>query len=81
MSIRRGVAYLGLFIGLILLVWGGLVRYPVEQGDSKETMIINGYSVVREAARDGLKRDKDDALVKRSQESQPKGKDAETCYT
>ncbi len=87
MGIRRGTAYLGLLIGVVLLIWAGLVRYPVqqasgeEQGVSQQTIIINGYGIVREAARDGLGRDAKGALVKRGQESKPKGKDADACYT
>ncbi len=86
MSIRRGATYLGLVVGVILLVWAGLMRYPVEQGSGKEegisqqTISISGYGIVREAARDGLGRD-EGRLVRRGQEVKPTDKDAKTCYT
>ena len=88
MGIRRGTAYLGLVVGVILLVWAGLIRYPVQQGSDKgegisqQTIIsISGYDIVRETARDGLGRDEQGLLVKRSQEVKPKDKEAKTCYT
>ena len=87
MGIRRGTAYLGLLIGVALLIWAGLVRYPVQQsssegeGISQQTISISGYGIVREAARDGLGRDEQGLLVRRSQEVKPTDKDAKTCYT
>ena len=86
MGIRRGTAYLGLLIGVVLLIWAGLMRYPVyygstdKQGISQQTISISGYGIVREAARDGLGRD-EGRLVRRGQEVKPKDKDAKTCYT
>ena len=74
MRIRRATAYLGLLIGVALLIWAGFISYPVQQtfgeGEeiSQQTIIINGYGIVREAARDGLGRDKQGLLVKRGQE-------------
>ena len=87
MGIRRGTAYLGLLIGVVLLIWAGLMRYPVQQssgegeGISQETISISAYGIVREATRDGLGRDEQGRLVRRSQEVKPKDKDAKTCYT
>ncbi len=75
MSIRRGTAYLGLVVGVSLLVWAGVMRYPVQQssgegeGVFQETILISGYGVVQEAARDGLGRDEQGLLVKREQEA------------
>ena len=75
MGIRRGTAYLGLVVGVILLVWAGFVRYPVQQGSSEgegisqQTISISGYGIVRETARDGLGRDEQGVLVKRGQEA------------
>ena len=86
MGIRRGTAYLGLLIGVVLLIWAGLMRYPVQSGEaagegvSEQTISISGYGIVREAARDGLGRD-EGRLVRRSQEVKPTDKDAKTCYT
>ncbi len=62
MSIRRGTAYLGLLIGVALLIWAGLVRYQVyyiranDEGISDRTMSISGFGIVFETARDGLAR-------------------------
>ena len=87
MGIRRGAAYLGLVVGLSLLVWAGVMRYPVQQGNgegegiSQQTISISGYGIVRETARDGLGRDEQGGLVKRDQEVKPKDKDADACYT
>ena len=70
MSIRRSSAYLGLVVGVSLLVWAGVMRYPVQQDSgegeeiSQETILISGYGIVREAARDGLSRDEQGGLVK-----------------
>ena len=75
MSIRRVTAYLGLLIGVGLLVWAGFVRYPVQQSTS-----VNGYSIVREAAKDGLVRDAQGRLVKR-QQAKPNAKDNNACPT
>ena len=77
MSIRRNTAYLGLLIGLILLIWAGFLRYPVH---GEQAASVNGYTVVREAARDGLARDSQGRLVKR-QQAKPNGKDDKTCPT
>ena len=73
MRIRRITAYLGLLIGLALLVWSGFVRYPLQESTS-----INGYGIVREAARDGVGRDKQGRLARRDQTTK---KDPNTCYT
>ena len=84
MRVRRVIAYSGLLIGLILLVWTGLSRYPVYStvaGATQQTTSVNGFGIVREAARDGLLRDQQGRLVKRSQSAKPGGKDANTCYT
>ncbi len=87
MAIRRGTAYLGLVLGVVLLVWAGVVRYPVQSGEaagegiSEQTISISGYSLVREAARDGLGRDEEGRLVRRGQDVKPKDKDADACYT
>jgi len=84
MSIRRATAYLGLVLGVSLLIWAGVMRYPLQQsssegqGVSQQTISISGYGIVREAARDGLVRDKQGRLVKRDQNTK---KDANTCYT
>ncbi|MCK4849964.1 MAG: hypothetical protein KAT11_01370 [Phycisphaerae bacterium] len=86
MGIRRGTAYFGLLIGVILLVWAAVMRYPVQQssgegeGISQQTISISGYGIVRETARDGLGRD-EGRLVRRGQEVKPTDKDAKTCYT
>ena len=86
MNMRRTIAHLGLVVGVSLLVWAGVMRYPVQQGSgegegiSQQTISISGYGIVREAARDGLGRD-EGRLVRRSQEVKPKDKDAKTCYT
>ncbi len=75
MSIRRGTAYLGLLIGVVLLIWAAVMRYPVQQsssegeGISQQTISISGYGIVRETARDGLGRDEQGGLVKRGQEA------------
>ena len=75
MSIRRGSAYLGLVVGVVLLVWAGVVRYPVQGGEaagegiSEQTISISGYGLVLEAARDGVGRDKEGRLVRRGQEA------------
>ena len=77
MNIRRTTAYLGLLVGVILLIWSGYVRYTVQDAEAGS---VNGYSIVREAARDGLVRDEQGRLVQRKQ-AKPKGKDAKTCPT
>jgi len=79
MSIRRATAYLGLIIGLILLIWAAFLLYPLQDADAQAST-VNGYTVVREAARDGLARDTQGRLVKR-QRTKPKGKDDKTCPT
>ena len=84
MQIRRSTAYLGLLIGLVLLVWAGFVRYHVHAvakdgvQTSEQSTSINGYSIVREAARDGVGRDEQGRLIRRDPKAK---KDAETCYT
>ncbi len=87
MGIRRGSAYLGLVVGVVLLVWAAVMRYPVQQSSSKgeeisqQTISISGYGIVRETARDGIGRDKQGGLVKRGQDVKAKDKDADACYT
>ena len=88
MSIRRGTAYLGLLIGVALLIWAGLMPYSVhypatdKQGSAQQPTSINGYGMVREAARDGLVRDKQGRLLKRDKGTKSdEKKDANTCYT
>ena len=69
------------------MIWAAVMRYPVQQssgkgeGISQETINVNGYGIVREAARDGLVRDKQGRLARRGQEVKAKDKDAKTCYT
>ncbi len=77
MSVRRVIAYLGLVIGLALLIWAGFMRYPL---GAEQTESVNGYGVVREAARDGLIRDDQGTLTKRGQ-AKPTGKDDKACPT
>ena len=87
MRIRRTTAYVGLLVGVILLIWSGFMRYTVHQpttngqSDSQQTTSVNGYSVVREAARDGLVRDEQGRLAKRLKRANADDKDDKTCYT
>ena len=83
MNIRRKTAYLGLLVGVVLLVWAGFSRYPVQEtkkdgaGPAAQITNINGYGLVREAARDGVGRNEHGKLTRRDQNT----KDADTCYT
>ena len=84
MRMRRLIAYLGLLIGLVLLVWTSLSYYPVYStaaGVTQQTTNVNGFGIVREAARDGLVRDEQGRLVKRLQRAKADGKDDKTCPT
>ena len=84
MRIRRLIAYLGLLIGLVLLVWTSLSYYPVyftADGITQQTTSVNGFGIVREAARDGLVRDEQGRLIKRLERAKPGDEDDKTCYT
>ena len=82
----------------VLLACVGLGRYEVHyatadgKGTSEKTMLVSGFGLVFESARDGVGRATDGRLVSRRYQltekgtipkeiESDKGKDADTCYT